>query len=246
MKIALTSIQGALLIDSRTLAEKCEIQHESIQKLLSEHRQLIEEEFSTVRFEIGPSNAKGGGGDGQRFALLTEDQATFLITLTRNTRPVIQFKAALVKAFREARSQLEEFSAPKTFAESLRALADTMEMNESLMSANVALAAINERMEPKEALFDVAMSSRDLLGMNEVAKLLGIGEKKLFEFLRGQKILRNGPGRNWHNTPFQSFIDSGYFKVLEFPFNTRDHGPKINLTTKVYQRGVEFIRRKLA
>lgn len=46
------------------------------------------------------------GGVPVRIALLTEDQATFFITLMKNTDPVLEFKAALVVAFRAARERL--------------------------------------------------------------------------------------------------------------------------------------------
>ena len=43
-----------------------------------------------------------GGGDA-RFALLNEDQAFFLLSLSRNTDRVVELKANLIMAFREAR-----------------------------------------------------------------------------------------------------------------------------------------------
>ncbi len=38
-----------------------------------------------------------------KFALLNEDQAFFLLSLSRNTDPVVALKANLIMAFREAR-----------------------------------------------------------------------------------------------------------------------------------------------
>lgn len=99
---------GTPLADTRVIAKHIGVQHVSLYRLITEYHETISEAFGTVRFEIGPSNAKGGGGDGARYALLTEDQATFLITLTRNTAQVIRFKAALVAAFSEAKRQLAE------------------------------------------------------------------------------------------------------------------------------------------
>lgn len=40
-----------------------------------------------------------GGVQTRRIALLNEQQATFLMTLMRNTERVVEFKCALVQAF---------------------------------------------------------------------------------------------------------------------------------------------------
>lgn len=44
-----------------------------------------------------------GGGNAERFALLNEDQAFFLLALSRNTERVVELKSDLIMAFREAR-----------------------------------------------------------------------------------------------------------------------------------------------
>jgi len=67
-------------------------------RLIKEYQVSIEEAFGILRFEIGEIK---GRGQPEKFALLTEDQATFVIMLTRNTPPVRKFKRALVKAFRD-------------------------------------------------------------------------------------------------------------------------------------------------
>lgn len=106
-EITLTYHNGIPLADSRTIAEHCKVQHETTMRLIREHLEVIEGNFGRVRFEIGAFETNGGRQN-IRYALLTEDQSTFLITLTRNTAPVIAFKAALVRAFREARDRLAE------------------------------------------------------------------------------------------------------------------------------------------
>ena len=56
-----------------------------------------------VRFKIQPRlEGQHGGGD-VKFVPLNEQQATFLMTLMRNSPRVIEFKKALVKAFFETR-----------------------------------------------------------------------------------------------------------------------------------------------
>jgi|GEM_PF-4888274 len=93
------------LVDTRVIADRCGVEHRSLYRLLNEHAVTIESTFGRVRFQIAPLQTAGGKQNSSS-ALLTEDQATFLITLTRNTAPVIAFKAALVAAFSEAKKKL--------------------------------------------------------------------------------------------------------------------------------------------
>src|SRR5690606_22311031 len=62
-------------------------------------------------------------------------------------------------------------------------------------------------LEPKAEAYDTFMDASNLQPMNDVAKCLGIGRNKLFAFLREKKIIRS------NNTPYQEYIDRGYFAV---------------------------------
>lgn len=46
-----------------------------------------------------------------------------------------------------------------------------------------------------------------------VAKALGTGRKKLFEWMRDREILQR------NNVPYQRYIDQGYFRVKEKPLS---------------------------
>lgn len=95
-------VRDDMKVDSRVISEHCEIEHKAALQLLSSHLEVIESEFGRVAFQMGTLETKGGKQK-VRFALLTELQATFLITLMRNTKRVVQFKATLVKAFDQMR-----------------------------------------------------------------------------------------------------------------------------------------------
>jgi phage regulator Rha-like protein len=101
------TIQEDLTVDSRVIAEHCEIEHEAAIRLLTTYQAEIEAELEPIRFQIGLGKP-GRGGKAPKFALLTEDQATALITLMRNTKPVVRFKVALTKAFSRAKQMLAE------------------------------------------------------------------------------------------------------------------------------------------
>ena len=95
-------------------------------------------------------------------------------------------------------------------------------------------------LKPKADFYDDVAGSKDSIEMGHVAKVLGIkniGRNKLFEILRNKKIL----DRN--NIPYQKFVDSGYFRVLEQKYTTPSGETKINIKTMVFQKGVDYIRK---
>jgi phage regulator Rha-like protein len=93
---------GALVIDSRLIAQDLGVQHKNFLETLDKYQNLIEESFGIIAFETRKSER----GRSERVAYLNEDQATFVMTLSRNTDRVVQCKIALVKAFSEAKRQL--------------------------------------------------------------------------------------------------------------------------------------------
>jgi phage regulator Rha-like protein len=94
-------------VDSRLLANHLDTRHrtilENIDKYANELNSLNLLPFET---ESRPEG-KHGGGD-VRYALLSEDQCYFVLTLMRNNDKVIALKLKLVKAFRDARKQIAE------------------------------------------------------------------------------------------------------------------------------------------
>lgn len=130
--------------------------------------------------------------------------------------------------------RIKDHLIPKTYPEALRAYADEVERRE-LAESQVAL------MAPKAEFFDAVADSRDAIAIGEAAKVLnmGIGRNKLFQILRGKKILMR------NNAPYQEFIDRGYFRVIEQKWTTPEGETKISIKTLVYQKGLDFIRRQL-
>lgn len=91
---------------SEVIAEGVEMDHASVIKLVRKYVAELQK-FGGVGFEIRPFDTKGGI-QYREFAWLNEQQATFLITLMRNTPRVVEFKIALVKAFFAMRDRLLE------------------------------------------------------------------------------------------------------------------------------------------
>lgn len=90
-----------------------QLTHKSVIQLVRTYLPDIQEfgrvEFksSNSAFEMPNSDRESTRGRHTRYAELNEQQATFLMTLMRNSPRVIDFKKALVKAFFEARTLLQ-------------------------------------------------------------------------------------------------------------------------------------------
>lgn len=97
-------------------------------------------------------------------------------------------------------------------------------------------------MTPKAEFFDTVTESTTAVDIGTVAKVLnmGIGRTRLFEFLRDVGVLMK------NNQPYQKYIDCGYFRVIESSYQKPDGSTHVNFKTVVYQKGVDFIRRKLS
>lgn len=99
---------GVLVVDSRLIAQQLGIEHESFIRNLKKYQTRIESRFGVIRFEIGKPAVGSKGGRPQDYALLTEPQATGLMTLSKNTEQVVECKLELVEAFEKAKQVIKE------------------------------------------------------------------------------------------------------------------------------------------
>ncbi len=138
---------SVLVIDSRLIAESLGIAHKNLLATIEKYKQQIESTFGIIAFETRKSKR----GKPEKFAWLTEQQSTFLMTLSRNTEKVVQCKLELVKAFDEAKkiikqvipAQAHEIEKLKLELEVAKAQRGAAEAQERLMAASSALAIIN-------------------------------------------------------------------------------------------------------
>ena len=82
--------------------------HESTIKLIRKYRADFE---SLGKLDFKSDEILSKHGKQTEYALLNEDQATFLITLFRNTPTVLKFKLNLVKAFRSTLNEISRLYA---------------------------------------------------------------------------------------------------------------------------------------
>lgn len=136
--------------------------------------------------------------------------------------------------FIEIEKKSKALSVPQNFSQALRLAANLQEQNERLLE-------IQQIQEPKVKVYDTIIDSKDLLSMDKVAKIIdaGMGRNNLFKKLREEHILMKD------NTPYQEYVNRGYFKIKEGNFTTNTGNIKITKTTYTTQVGLVYLQKKL-
>ncbi len=99
-----------------------------------------------------------------------------------------------------------------------------------------------EEQQPKVEFYNDVTGSDTTAEIGTVAKVLNfksVGRNTLFDILRRQGILQRD------NMPFQTYVDRGYFRVVESKWNAPNGDVKVNYKTVVYQKGIEYISKIL-
>jgi len=95
---------GKIFTTSLLIAEGCALTHRTVIRLVRKYRPDFEE-FGQLNFQSSVIS-RTGSGEQTEYALLDESQATYLITLFRNTPIVRHFKKSFVKAFAAAQREI--------------------------------------------------------------------------------------------------------------------------------------------
>ncbi len=105
--LALVDAKDGPRIESRVLAESMGNTHRPTVALIDKYREPLER-FGHVTFKKAVGERKQGGGKAERVALLNEEQALFLLALSRNTDRVVELKFKLIQAFSAARRNAQQ------------------------------------------------------------------------------------------------------------------------------------------
>ena len=137
----------------------------------------------------------------------------------------------VLPSIRKTGSYSLEHKTPQTFAEALKLAYEQQlvieEQKQKLIEA-----------EPKVEFYDTVTGSDTTIDLGQAAKVLnykGLGRNKLFQYLRDKDILMSG------NTPYQKYVDAGYFRLIETTWNTPNNDSMIYLKTVIYQKGLDFL-----
>ncbi len=101
--IELATVKNEPRVDSRVIAANLKVSHKATFQLLNQYIHEIET-LGSVPFQM-EARKRLNGAVKLKYALLNEDQAYFLLTLSKNTERAVQLKLNLVKAFSQARNQ---------------------------------------------------------------------------------------------------------------------------------------------
>lgn len=173
----------------------------------------------------------GFGGTNRVDYILTMDCAKE-ISMIQRTEKGKQARQYFIEC--ERKLSVTAHKLPVTYADALRQLAEEVESKEKMQKQL-------EAQKPAVEFFNAVTSSKDALPVGDVAKVLdmGIGQNKLFALLRTEKIL------NKDNTPYQQYIDSGYFRVIIQKYLDKNGETHTSKKTLVYQKGMAFIKKVL-
>ncbi|CAM3733913.1 Rha family transcriptional regulator [Mesobacillus zeae] len=214
--------QGQAVTDSLTVAEVFEKRHDNVLSDIRKQAEYAGGDFAALNFQECQYFDKNNRPRPK--INLTEDAFT-LVAMSYNTKEAVQMKVKFIQEFKRIKEQLQkQFAVPTTFSEALRLAAD-----------------LQERIEldkPKVEAHDKFISGDNYQKVGQVAKALGIGRNRLFAFLRDNKIFMGD------NTPYQQFIDRGYFVVKEKPI-TMGRQVINKPQTYVTAKGVDYISRLL-
>lgn len=100
MTSLVSSVKGVLLVSTLDISEGVGIQHKAVLELVHTYKAELE----TIR--TLPSETRKSGGRPTTFYWLDEEQATFLITLMRNSPVVVSFKLKLTREFYRMKAEL--------------------------------------------------------------------------------------------------------------------------------------------
>jgi len=99
---------NVIVVDSRLIASYLGINHSDwMQNIIRKYQTQTEQSFGSLRFE-NEVKKREFGGTVERFAWLTEEQALFYVTLSKNSLRVVECKARLVKSFIAYRQALRQ------------------------------------------------------------------------------------------------------------------------------------------
>ncbi len=212
---------GAITMSSREIAELVESRHDTVKLTMDRLRDRALITFTSL------AEKSNGGRPGIVYCVGKRDSYVIVAQLSP------EFTARLVDRWQELESQAAGAApaVPQTFADALRLAADQAEQIE----------VQRLQLEHQQPAVDFARAVRntsDAISVGDMARVLGIGQNRLFRQLRADHILMA------ENQPYQNYIDRGYFRLVENVWLDAAKEPHPTFKTLVTGRGQVYLQRK--
>lgn len=222
---ALTTLNaGPLTMTSKEMADLTEKRHDNVKRTI----ETLANQGVISRPQI-EDGAKAANGVVEKLYMVGKRDSYVIVA---QLSP--EFTARLVDRWQE----LEANAAPAlNLRQPGQMLAVAMQLAEICQEQQAQLVAQAPKVKFAEAVGD----AEDLQKPSDVAKAIGVGPRKLLDFMRDNAILMpNG-------LPYQQQLDCGRFKVVEVPYTDPTNGSqRIRLATRVTGRGITYLQQKLA
>jgi len=162
---------------------------------------------------------------GKQETTIVNESGLYSLILRSDKPEAKRFKKWVTSEVLPAIRKTGGYHLPQTMPEALRQLASEIEYK----NAN----------QHKVDFYNAVASTSDLILMRDVAKILAVphlGQNIIYKHLRFAGVLQED------NTPYQRYVDKGYF-MIRVGTHTRNGEQHIHKTTMVTQKGLDFLRR---
>lgn len=216
-------LQAAVLtMSSREIADLVESRHDSVKR-------TVERLADRGVIDLPPlvEYLDGLGRKAAEYQIGKRDSYVIVAQLSP------EFTARLVDRWQE----LERYAAnaspavPQTFADALRLAADQQEQIDAQRRQI-------EQQKPAVEFAHAVRNTTDAISIGDMARVLGIGQNRLFRQLRADHLLMAD------NRPYQHYIDRGYFRMVESVWIDAEKESHPTFKTLVTGRGQVYLQRR--
>jgi anti-repressor protein len=228
--IKITEKNGVQAVSARDLHEWLGTQDYFAQwsKRMFEYGFIENTDYQAIHKFVAHEN--GFGGKNKTDYILTMDTAKEISMLQRTDKGK-EARRHFIEIEKKFRNAIPEISRKQLAL----MVIDQEEKIESLQLEN-------DRMKPRDEFVNIVFNSDELLGIGEVAKLLGLpyGRNTLFSVLKEKGIFLKHK-----NEPLQKYVNSGYFEVKEKLHQISSSKSVLTVQTFATQKGLGFIAKTL-
>ena len=236
-EIILKEVNGEVTANSRDVAERFDKQHKHVLDKITQLEAEIQPAENSARYFIR-SEYVDLKGESRKEYLLSRDGFS-LIVMGFTGKKALEWKLKYIEAFNKMEEAIHKSLNSKDAAILAIVNADGDIQRAMAISdfEKVVTRPLVQALEEQKDLVNFANKvsvANNTIDMGKMAKLLheknniDIGRNRLFEILRSKKILMSD------NTPYQTYIERNWFKVIETTKDTQ-YGTKV--FTKVLVTG---------